>query len=374
MTNINHRTLVVLIGASGVGKSTLQKRSRSLGHILKRATTRPLQDDAEAQEVISLTEDAFLDMKRQGKFLVDFERYGTRYALPIEELERVPNLGVGIVAFPAVIIQEICKALSDGWDVVSCWLNADNDIVLERLASRRDEATEKTRAQRERKRPVDHSKTAQCILDANQDADKVLEQFTSWVEKLKGNWKGLSREAISEADKMREYLETNSRSWCVFGGLAASWYSRETYRDPTDVDIIVDLEQLDEIATRNSWLTQVKPTLLKAEHVELRARRLTLRAEQRVFIWEFDGEAQKRLNRLRLGNSVFPVLTAEDTIVMKCILQRGRDRGKWDIPDTARMLENFQGRLDLDYLRARAETCDAVSRVRLCLEELGLHI
>jgi ribose 1,5-bisphosphokinase PhnN len=306
MTNIHHRTLIVLVGASGVGKSTLQRRARSLGHILKRATTRPLQDDAESQEVISLTEQAFLDLKNRGKLLIDFERYGQRYGLPIDEIEKVPNFGIGIIAFPAVVIPEIRKALSEDWDVFSCWLNADNEVVVERLASRKDEATEKTREQREKKKPVDHSKTAHCILDANQDPDKVLEQFTSWVEKLKGNWKGLCKEAVSEADKMREYLETTSHCWCVFGGLAASWYSREAYRDPTDIDIIVDLEQLDEVEISNGWLTQVKPTLLKAEHVELRAKKLTLHAEQRVFIWEFDNDAQKRLNRLRLGNAVFP--------------------------------------------------------------------
>jgi hypothetical protein len=141
--------------------------------------------------------------------------------------------------------------------------------------------------------------------------------------------------------------------------------------NPTDIDIIVDHTDLEQIAEDNLWLTRRRPTVLVGDHVEIRAKLLTLHVGRHQFFWEFDQDAQSRLGRLRLGSEIFPVLSAEDTVVMKCILQRGEDRGKWDLVDVKHILESRGEALDKDYLVARATRCDALERVRSCLANLG---
>ncbi|MGL4340599.1 MAG: hypothetical protein ACRCSP_09300, partial [Rhodoglobus sp.] len=130
----------------------------------------------------------------------------------------------------------------------------------------------------------------------------------------------------------------------------------------------------EQIATDNPWLTRQRPTVLTAEHVEIRAKQLALHVGEQVFLWEFDQDARSRLNKLRLGPDVYPLLSAEDTIVMKCILQRGADRGKWDLVDVRHILESRSGTLDTHYLAARAERCGALNRVTTCLAELGFSL
>lgn len=75
--------LVVLLGPSGVGKTTLiqelLKRSDQFEYV-RPYMTRPLRQGE--QDKISVTEDVFSQMQKRGDFLVVNEHYGFKYGTP----------------------------------------------------------------------------------------------------------------------------------------------------------------------------------------------------------------------------------------------------------------------------------------------------
>ncbi|MGL5824797.1 MAG: hypothetical protein ACRCYU_08265 [Nocardioides sp.] len=384
MTATNPRTLIVLVGASGVGKTTLQRQAATVTTVLRRVTTRPLQNAEETHEVIPVTAEHFAALRDRGQLAVSYKRYGHEYGVSVEEIERVPPGGIGLIALPAQYVPQLRSALAsddrtdgwagDDWVVTVCWLKASPDTINRRLTARADPATQDALALRMKTTPVDHSAIAEIVLDAELSAEEISKKFAAWVSKLSGDWGGFAPEAIAEAQTARQYLANQTYQWAIFGGIAATWYAQGVHRDPTDIDILVDRPNLEQIAGDNPWLTCRRPTVLTADHVELRARQLTLHVGQHVYMWEFDEDARSRLSSLRLGPEVYPLLSAEDTIVMKCILQRGPERGKWDLIDVTYILANRGGTLDKEYLTSRATRCGALDRVKTCLADLGYPV
>ncbi|MGL4340743.1 MAG: hypothetical protein ACRCSP_10040, partial [Rhodoglobus sp.] len=55
VTTTAGRTLIVLVGASGVGKTTLQRRAAAVATIVRRVTTRSLQNTEETAEISAVT-------------------------------------------------------------------------------------------------------------------------------------------------------------------------------------------------------------------------------------------------------------------------------------------------------------------------------
>ena len=74
--------LVVIIGPSGVGKDTiLAALTQRLpnAHKLRRYITRPAELGGE--DYISITQDAFDTMKREGEFILDWQAHGLSYGV-----------------------------------------------------------------------------------------------------------------------------------------------------------------------------------------------------------------------------------------------------------------------------------------------------
>jgi ribose 1,5-bisphosphokinase PhnN len=371
---LQSRSLIILVGASGVGKTTLQRSLNPSIPVLKRMATRSLQHPEEENEITPVTLSEFQSAKELGNLLLDYERYGNCYGLEKKELERIQPGGLGVIALPAKNISQLRQVLSAEWKVFTCWLAADTDVVNQRLENRRDEATKITSRLRRKNHSVDHSSISDCILDAHASEQEVQEQFQLWTEKILGKGFGLNSEALQETHEVRNYLNDSPEEWAIFGSMAAQWYAREVYRQPTDVDFILSSPTVEHLLREDSQLKFVKSTTLQGKYVELRGRKLTLHVGPEKYYWEFDEEAQRRRNQMRIGDSYYPVLSAEDIIAMKCILQRGVDRNKFDIEDVTRLLANYRGRINLNYLRYRADICKATDRVQACLGELGVAL
>lgn len=63
-----------------------------------------------------------------------------------------------------------------------------------------------------------------------------------------------------------------------------------------------------------------------------------------------------------------PIMSVEDNVVLKAILQRGEDKGKHNIEDIQDMIKGE--RLDLDYLMNRIQLCHAMERAKPVLQPL----
>lgn len=378
MISTEHRILIVLIGASGVGKSTLvQYAHQHLADrvvVLHRQANRPVREQAEGCEVVEVT-DAALDAAREANELATYyERYTHRYGLRFDELARVPKDKVGLVVLPAVAIPMLRKSLGASWDVFPCWLDITPENRAKRYVQREDEESKSTQEARLAVAPIDHSKIAEVKIDANGTRATVVAAFVAWLNKIRGASYCLSTEALQEAETVFQTLSHMDVTWCLFGGLAARWYGLIDGRPPTDMDILVQTDDLTEIAKALPGFERRRDTILQGKFLEIRAAQLRLHVAGQPFPWRFDTEAASRLGRCRVGCWVVPVISAEDTVVMKCVLQRGTDRGKADVADVVSVLTARGARLDKEYMVWRAEQCQSKDRVLDCLAQLGCRI
>jgi len=185
---------------------------------------------------------------------------------------------------------------------------------------------------------------------------------------------------IQKVPETQAILETIARrldavgiSWAVFAGAATSLYGAE--RPVTDVDILIRGQDAEQVVA-----------LLPEATVDWRGGQVckvawgevelvpdpVLAAEGHHYPFLMDEEMLRRRRWLELWGLRVPVLSPEDNIVFKAILQRGPEQGKHDLEDVEAVVGSLQGELDLDYLRRRAATCGAEERVRAGLGRLGL--
>jgi predicted nucleotidyltransferase len=76
----------------------------------------------------------------------------------------------------------------------------------------------------------------------------------------------------------------------------------------------------------------------------------------------------KRVKRKQFFGVAVPVISVEDNIIFKAILQRGEEEGKHDIDHIKDMIKHEK--IDLEYLRKRVKQCKAEKRVMPLLKTL----
>jgi hypothetical protein len=75
-----------------------------------------------------------------------------------------------------------------------------------------------------------------------------------------------------------------------------------------------------------------------------------------------------------LRGARLPVVSPEDNVVFKAILQRGPEQGKHDLEDLQTLLAAVGAGLDRDYVRRRAALCGGLARVQDCLARMGIQL
>lgn len=120
--------------------------------------------------------------------------------------------------------------------------------------------------------------------------------------------------------KIKNRLRQAGIRWAVFAGAAASCYGSK--REITDIDILVRCEDL-EIAK-----TVLRVVNMKGFDIVTGGE---IKTSQGTCLFFLDDRMIERLNWKRLLGINVPVLSVEDNIVFKAILQRGKECGKHDI-------------------------------------------
>lgn len=184
--------------------------------------------------------------------------------------------------------------------------------------------------------------------------------------------------SLSDAvQQAAERLNASGIPWCVFAGAAATCYGVQ--RPITDIDIALHSEETARILALFPE-GRPKPTKHPGEYaldfgpVEIWWGTLFLRGGERLYAVPFDEPMRQRVTRQTILGIDVPVSAPEDIIVLKAILQRGPEQGKHNLEDIQAIAQNQGNRLDIDYLKERASACQALARVRVCLQQLGIHL
>ena len=155
---------------------------------------------------------------------------------------------------------------------------------------------------------------------------------------------------------IKNRLDKAGVRWAVFAGAAAHCYGSKI--DVTDVDILVANADLDKARAA------LKGVDLEGFDV---AAGSDISTPQGVCCFFLDDEAMKRVQRKQLFGVTVPVLSVEDNIIFKAILQRGEKEGKHDIEHIKDMVTHEK--VNLEYLRKRIGRCNAEKRVMPMLRQ-----
>jgi len=145
--------------------------------------------------------------------------------------------------------------------------------------------------------------------------------------------------------------------WVIFAGAAASCYGSK--REITDIDILV---RCDDLAKARATLKDLD---LLGFDVGCGA---DIRTAQGVCLFFLDDKMIERASWRQLFGVVVPVMSVEDNIILKAILQRGEDKGKHDLEDIESMIAHEK--IDAQYLEERIKECQAGKRVKQLLKSL----
>ncbi|MBQ8689279.1 MAG: hypothetical protein IJ515_02830 [Clostridia bacterium] len=133
------KSIVVIVGPSGVGKSTVAYKMLELDgrfEFVRSATTRPRRDDGKTDEYIYLTEKEFFDRVENGKML-EHMRYGDNYyGTPASEVESIFSEG----KIPLLVLDiNGAKSLRAGnfpFRSVIVYVYEMLDVIIDRLVAR----------------------------------------------------------------------------------------------------------------------------------------------------------------------------------------------------------------------------------------------
>jgi hypothetical protein len=157
--------------------------------------------------------------------------------------------------------------------------------------------------------------------------------------------------------RIKRRLKQAGVEWTIFAGAAAFCYGSK--RVITDIDILVKCGDL----------RKAKKAL---EGIELEGFDIGCGAEiatpQGMCPFFLDDEMIRRIEWRQLLGVKVPVMSAEDNIVLKGILQRGEKEGKHDIEDIKSIIAHE--RIDLEYLECRMRKCHAEKRTKSLITSL----
>ena len=167
----------------------------------------------------------------------------------------------------------------------------------------------------------------------------------------------MNKTIAAKLSTVKTRLDEAGVHWAVFAGAAAYCYGSRIL--VTDIDILV----------ANADLEKAKAALkgldLKGFDFGAGGPIPTPQGLCRFFL---DKEAVKRIQCKQLLGMDVPVISVEDNIIFKAILQRGEAEGKHDIEHIRDMVKHEK--IDLEYLRKRIRQCNAEKRAMPILKSL----
>jgi len=176
--------MVVVVGPSGAGKDTVMREAApylaSLSDVefVKRVVTRP--SDPAREDHHSVNQEEFNEIAGDDGFAVTWTAHNLSYGVPAETLAQVENGGVRIVNGSRAALPGFRRVYSR---TMAIWITAPVDVLAARLAKRKNESAEDTKARLERSIAID-AMEGDVIINNSWEIEVSVEQFTDVIKSL----------------------------------------------------------------------------------------------------------------------------------------------------------------------------------------------
>jgi len=145
--------------------------------------------------------------------------------------------------------------------------------------------------------------------------------------------------------------------WAFFAGFAAYCYGSR--RKVSDIDVLVQDKDFE----------RARQILGTIEGVELCKTKIK-RIEGKEYPLGLDAEMVEHIQHRTIFGMEVNLISPEDNILIKAILQRGKEKDKYDVEDIRAMAA--AEKIDQDYLKARIQKFGATERVEKLLKKFGI--
>lgn len=171
---------------------------------------------------------------------------------------------------------------------------------------------------------------------------------------------------IESLQKISNLAKKKEVKIAIFGGFTANIFGAA--RDITDIDLLVDSKDF-------QWLKEdfkeaefnALDLKIKLGRIELLRSPVMLTCKSNKVGWFFDKDVKKRLVSIRYKNLTINSISKEDIIIIKSILQRGENEGKYDLFDLKRIIDTNEKEIDFAYINTKALHYDLKERIFYCL-------
>jgi hypothetical protein len=171
---------------------------------------------------------------------------------------------------------------------------------------------------------------------------------------------------------VQRLLDGKQMAWCVFAGAAAHLYG--TRRPIQDVDLVVLPGQLSTVVQLLQG--SGKAVQFDGQRIIWRGIKIfddmAVRRDGISFPLTLDSPMQARLRKMPLLGAPVTVMSPEDVVAHKLLLDRGSAFGKYDLADVEGVIRRQS--LDIDYLRERIGLMRAERQLTERLRGLGVEL
>ena len=177
----------------------------------------------------------------------------------------------------------------------------------------------------------------------------------------------------AELARISDILMPGGVQWAIAAGSAVYLYTGS--RPPTDLDALVRPEDLARaaetlgLAPETETTSWGEVTRIQIGKIEI-AGRLTAKAGSNSYQYYLDSDMVSRLRRVTFHGIQVPVLSPEDVVALKAVLQRGPEHDKHDLEDIEALATAMP--LDIDYVRLRLDRMGATERALPVLQTVPM--
>lgn len=329
----------------------------------QKVTTRPLKPSDSPQELSSIDLNELNSLREGGRLMLEYERHGNKYALLKPDNRTRSDLF--IQAIPARLIEELKRQHDNDYQFIVLRLFAPAATILARTDQRNDPISSREKESRIKTIFSDPPGNIDYYVDADRNAGDVALSIQQISQRyIRSNFLStLSNLERTILKGVQEICQKARIPCALFGGAAAHIHGAN--RIPTDIDILVGsggIELLENHMKRYEP-SEVTPNKIICGRIDLRMPPVRIGDRSLGQIWDLDQIAVERSKPFSVDGIDINVISPEDVYVMKASLQRGTERGKFDVEDASAILDANSSILDWKYIEERANLCHVTSRV-----------
>jgi len=177
--------LITVVGPSGSGKDTIMRAGMEVFsddpdvYWVRRVITRASEPGREDHDSVSAEQ--FKKMSEQGEFAVQWHAHGLSYGVPVSIHQHILDGKVVIANGSRAALDDFRQQFKN---FKAVWINASEEVLVERLVDRGTESVEAIR-ERLQRRPSVTPDEDDVVIDNNGQVDESVEQLINLILGLK---------------------------------------------------------------------------------------------------------------------------------------------------------------------------------------------